>query len=68
MSGALCDWRASVVRVAPGQEGSATCLLLQPCMMATGTALTDALRRDGTRVFLPNPYVCRIRLVECPAP
>ena len=43
--------------------GNPSGLTLQPCMMATSSALTDASRRPaGTPVG--NPYLCRIRLVE----
>lgn len=39
-------------------------LLLQPCMLATRTALTDAGQRGVGGVNITNPYVCKVRLVE----
>ena len=40
-------------------------LILQPCMIATGTAITDAGRRHANPgVDIHNPYICKVRLVE----
>lgn len=40
-------------------------LTLQPCMMATSTAITDARRRDvNPAVDIHNRYICKVRLVE----
>jgi putative Flp pilus-assembly TadE/G-like protein len=40
-------------------------LILQPCMISTGTALTDASRRHANpAVDIHNPYICKVRLVE----
>ena len=40
-------------------------LTLQPCMLATSTALTDAARRDlNPAVDIHNAYLCKVRLVE----
>ncbi|MCS6850441.1 MAG: hypothetical protein NZ700_04645 [Gemmataceae bacterium] len=38
-------------------------MTLQPCTLSSGCAVTDAARRQAGRIR-PNPYVCRIRLVE----
>ena len=45
---------ARVVRM--GGDGG---FVLQPCMVCTATAVTDPRRTVG-----PNPYICKIRLVE----
>jgi hypothetical protein len=45
----------------PGSE--ALSITLQPCVLATGAAVTDAKRRAG-HPALYNPYICKVRLVE----
>jgi Flp pilus assembly protein TadG len=39
-------------------------LVLQPCMLSTRTALTNAARRGVGGVDIVNPYICKVRLVE----
>jgi hypothetical protein len=40
------------------------CVVLQPGMRITDTAITDCKRRDLGPRPIHNPYVCRVRLVE----
>lgn len=52
-----------------GQQGKAPrqqlSIRLQPCAMATATALTDRLRRHANpEIDLYNRYVCKVRLLE----
>jgi hypothetical protein len=59
--------RAEIVRIEKEGEPSRhqLSLTLQPCMIATGTALTDTARRHANpEVDLYNRYVCKVRLVE----
>ena len=37
---------------------------LQPTMISTATAVTDASRRGVGGITLVNPYICKVRLVE----
>ena len=39
-------------------------LVLQPCMLSTRTALTNAAQRGVGGVAITNPYICKVRLVE----
>jgi len=39
-------------------------LVLQPCLLSTRTALTNAAQRGVGGVSITNPYICRLRLVE----
>jgi hypothetical protein len=62
----LCGFVAArVVQVqnASGKGGGIT-FSIQPCMMSTATAVTDALRVGIGAAKLPNPYICKVRLVE----
>jgi hypothetical protein len=62
----LCGFvaaRVVQVKQQSGKGGSVT-FTIQPCMMSTGTAVTD-FRRAGIGIAkLPNPYICKVRLVE----
>jgi hypothetical protein len=40
------------------------CVVLQPGMRITDTAITDCTRREKGPRPIWNPYVCRVRLVE----
>jgi hypothetical protein len=47
-----------------GKDSYRLCVVLQPGMRITDTAITEVARRnDGPRPIW-NPYVCRVRLVE----
>jgi len=37
---------------------------LQPTMISTATAVTDATRRGVGGIAIVNPYICKVRLVE----
>ncbi len=39
-------------------------ITLQPCMISTRTALTNAAQRGVGGVSITNPYICKVRLVE----
>jgi hypothetical protein len=55
---------ARLVQVEGDQEGSqGLSFVLQPCMLSCAAAVTDSSRRDDTSK-LPNPYLCKVRLVE----
>lgn len=62
----LCGFvaaRVIGVKEKSGRAGAVT-FSVQPCMMATATAVTD-FRRVGIGIAkLPNPYICKVRLVE----
>jgi hypothetical protein len=49
-----------------GSEGKAEGLsfTLQPCMMSTAAAVTDATRRGTGPRSIVNPYICKVRLVD----
>ena len=56
---------ARVVQVVDAsKQGGGITFSVQPCMMSTATALTDATRRGVGSARLPNPYICKVRLVE----
>jgi hypothetical protein len=56
---------ARVVQVqAVSKKGRGITFSVQPCMMSTATALTDFRRRGIGSARLPNPYICKVRLVE----
>jgi hypothetical protein len=56
---------ARVVQVpAVSKKGRGITFSVQPCMMSTATAVTDARRRGIGSARLPNPYICKVRLVE----
>ncbi len=60
----LCGFVAArVVAVQPPANGLLT-FSLQPTMLATATAVTDATRRGVGGIPLVNPYICKVRLVE----
>jgi hypothetical protein len=40
-------------------------LIIQPCAMTAGAAITDYKRRHSNpAVSIYNPYICKVRLVE----
>jgi len=45
-------------------KGEAISFAVQPCMMAAGTAVTEVGRAGIGMAKLPNPYICKVRLVE----
>lgn len=56
---------ARVVQVsAVSKKGRGITFSVQPCMMSTATAVTDAAHRGIGSARLPNPYICKVRLVE----
>ena len=56
---------ARVVQVpAISKKGRGITFSVQPCMMSTATAVTNARRRGIGSARLPNPYICKVRLVE----
>ena len=62
----LCGFvaaRVVQVKQSSGQAQAVT-FSVQPCMMSTGTAVTDFRRAGIGTAKLPNPYICKIRLVE----
>ncbi|HEY7326751.1 MAG TPA: hypothetical protein VH592_03880 [Gemmataceae bacterium] len=62
----LCGFVAArVVQVKQRSgKGASITFTVQPCMMSTGTAITDAGRVGIGTAKLPNPYICKVRLVE----
>jgi hypothetical protein len=60
----LCGFVAArVVMVQPVGTGPLT-FTLQPTMLVTATAVTDATRRGVGGIAIVNPYICKVRLVE----
>jgi hypothetical protein len=62
----LCGFvaaRVVQIKQQAGKGGSIS-FSVQPCMMSTGTAVTDAGRAGIGTAKLPNPYICKVRLVE----
>lgn len=60
----LCGFVAGrVVAVQPPGNGPLL-FSVQPTMLATAPAVTDATRRGVGGVPLVNPYICKVRLVE----
>jgi hypothetical protein len=56
---------ARIVQVpASSTKGGGITFSVQPCMMSTATAVTDVRRRGIGSARLPNPYICKVRLVE----
>jgi hypothetical protein len=62
----LCGFVAArVVAVYNGSgKGGGVRFSVQPCMMPTATAVTDVSRTGIGFAKLPNPYICKVRLVE----
>jgi hypothetical protein len=59
----LCGFVAArVVTVTGGSPLFA--FTLQPTMISTATAVTDASRRGVGGIAVVNPYICKVRLVE----
>jgi hypothetical protein len=54
---------ARLVTAGLTSDGKALCLILQPAMMACGSAVTDPSRREAGLTGA-NPYICKIRRVE----
>lgn len=62
----LCGFvaaRVVQIKEKSGKGGSIT-FAVQPCMLSTGTAVTDYRRAGIGTAKLPNPYICKVRLVE----
>ncbi len=55
---------AARVVAAFGNATTGLTILLQPCMLATRTALTDTTRRGVGGVNILNPYIAKLRLVD----
>jgi hypothetical protein len=55
---------ARVADVGSEGKGEGLSFTLQPCMMSTATAVTDARRRGLGPRSIVNPYVCKVRLVD----
>lgn len=62
----LCGFVAARVVAVYGvsEKGGGIRFSVQPCMMSTATAVTDASRVGIGFAKLPNPYICKVRLVE----
>jgi hypothetical protein len=62
----LCGFVAARVVQVKSQsgKGGGITFSVQPCMMSTATAVTDPLRAGVGLAKLPNPYICKVRLVE----
>jgi len=62
----LCGFVAARVVQVKRQagKGEAISFAVQPCMMAAGTAVTEVGRAGIGMAKLPNPYICKVRLVE----
>ncbi len=62
----LCGFVAARVVATPdvSNKGGGIHFSIQPCMMATATAITDPARTGIGIAKLPNPYICKVRLVE----
>ncbi len=55
---------ARVVCVQPATDGTPLTFVLQPCMLATVTAITEAKPGNSDSLMRWNRYVCKLRLVE----
>jgi hypothetical protein len=55
---------ARVADVGSEGKGEGLSFTLQPCVMSTATAVTDARRRGLGPRSIVNPYVCKVRLVD----
>jgi hypothetical protein len=64
MAGVLGFVAAQVMNVRLNKDENRLCVVLQPGMRITDTAMTDAARRERGPRPIWNPYVCRVRLVE----
>jgi len=62
----LCGFVAARVVTVTGISGSQPVFTfsLQPTMISTATAVTDASRRGVGGIAVVNPYICKVRLVE----
>jgi len=61
----LCGFVAArVVKVYQSGKGGGVRFAVQPCMMSTATAVTNPTRVGIGIAKLPNPYICKVRLVE----
>jgi hypothetical protein len=60
----VVDARAYSLAGTGGEKQWQVVVTLQPTMLITATAVTDAKRRDQGVRCLFNPYVCKVRLVE----
>jgi hypothetical protein len=61
----LCGFVAArVVTVTPLAPHQPLSFVLQPTMVSTANAVTDAGQRGIGGIAITNPYICKIRLVE----
>jgi hypothetical protein len=60
----LCGFVAARVVTVGGASGGTFTFSLQPTMISTATAVTDARRRGVGGIAITNPYICKVRLVE----
>jgi len=62
----LCGFVAARVVTVTGAAGGqpAFAFTLQPTMISTATAVTDASQRGIGGIAVVNPYICKVRLVE----
>jgi hypothetical protein len=60
----LCGFVAARVVTVSGAAGGTFTFSLQPTMISTATAVTDASRRGVGGIAVVNPYICKVRLVE----
>ena len=60
----LCGFVAARVVTVTGPAGGTFTFALQPTMISTATAITDASRRGIGGIAVVNPYICKVRLVE----
>ncbi len=64
LAGVLGFVAAQVMDVRLDKKSGALCVVLQPGMRITATAVTDAARRHLGPRSIVNPYLCKVRLVE----
>ncbi len=60
----LCGFVAARVVTVNAPAGGTFTFSLQPTMISTATAVTDASRRGIGGIAIVNPYICKVRLVE----
>jgi Putative Flp pilus-assembly TadE/G-like len=60
----LCGFVAARVVTVNAPAGGTFTFSLQPTMISTATAVTDASRRGVGGIAVVNPYICKVRLVE----
>jgi hypothetical protein len=60
----VCGFVAARVVTVSAPAGDTFTFSLQPTMISTATAVTDASRRGIGGIAIVNPYICKVRLVE----